>query len=389
MPAQEIIPSDVATNAKLQEIATALLAALSALPQGQASDNFSAELLEAVESFPRAMPGGDFEGVDILGELLDDVGDFGLGVNVRNMPKRDVWGAQIASDAPAPIQWLGGSVGPGPIIDTTGYQSIVISFSGANGVYLFQTSNDPEQFTPALANASGWVVSGAAAPATSLTSSAGTNFVIPVTGRYFRAYCSTAGAAGAITAILRAAPAIPPLVTPTVIVNSAQGTNGTGTAATGNPLSMGGADLAGLARRLLTDTNGYLAAGGPLPPGFQRGIFNALLGLYSQTLTSATAAQSTFNPVVTGGLDQAGAVRSLRTDPNGQLLAKMAPTDAAEQSVAELLLQLNGGMRAAVHVLTQILAVSRGFPDPAPGDEADALIGEYLNPANTWANLTN
>lgn len=61
----------------------------------------------------------------------------------------------------------------------------------------------------------------------------------------------------------------------------------------------------------------------------------------------------------------------------------------SDQSVTEQLAQLNGAMRAAVHLLTQILAVSRGQQDPKPREEADDLIGEYTDPRNTFTNLIN
>jgi hypothetical protein len=129
---------------------------------------------------------GEFANVDILAGLLDTAGELALNVNLRNQPKQDAQGAAVVSDAPVKIEWLNGAIGPGPLIDTQGYKSIAISFGGAQGTYLFQTSNDPQQLTAALNNAAAWPVAGGSAMVTSVVAAAGGAYVIPVTARYFR-----------------------------------------------------------------------------------------------------------------------------------------------------------------------------------------------------------
>lgn len=64
-------------------------------------------------------------------------------------------------------------------------------------------------------------------------------------------------------------------------------------------------------------------------------------------------------------------------------------SNPADQSLAEQLAQMNGALRAMLHVLTQILAVSRGLPDPLLADEANTLIAEFTNPANDLLNMIN
>ena len=74
---------------------------------------------------------------------------------------------------------------------------------------------------------------------------------------------------------------------------------------------------------------------------------------------------------------------------SGAVSVTPANSTLPDQSLAEQLAQLNGGIRATVHLLGQILAVSRGQVDAPPSDEADTLIGEYLNRANQFNNLIN
>lgn len=381
MPAQEIIPSGIAKEAK-QDVSNTKL---------QAIADELAGILQTKASLTGA-PGGDFAGQDLLAELLDEAGDLGFNVSVRNHPKRDSNNALVLSDAPASILWYNGAVGPGPIINTTGYQSIVLTFGGSQGAYIYQTANDPEQFTTTLQNAAGWSTAGLTTPQTSGTAGAGTVFQFPVTGKYFRPYCVTAGTPAMMTIELRSAPAtfIPQTQAVSITGNPAVVGNAAAAAAvTGNPVSVSGADAGGLTRRFLTDTNGAMVGGGPLPPGFQRAIYNAAFGPYTQALLSATAALSTFNPSVVGGLDQTNAVRSLQTDPLGRVVVRQAFSDLGDQSIPEQLYQINGALRAAVHLLAQIVAVCRGQTDPAPDDEPDSLIGQYMTASNRFNNLTN
>lgn len=95
------------------------------------------------------------------------------------------------------------------------------------------------------------------------------------------------------------------------------------------------------------------------------------------------------NPVVMAGVDTLGQVRRASLDLTGKVAVRLPQTDAADQSLPEMLMQIAGSLRASVYVLTQILAVSRGQFDPPTGEEADPLIGEFTNPLTPYTNLTN
>lgn len=317
---------------------------------------------------------GELANVDILAGLLDTAGELSLNVTLRNQPKQDAQGAAVASDAPLKIEWLNGAIGPGPLIDTQGYQSIAISFGGAQGTYLFQTSNDPQQLTAALANAAGWPTSGGGAMASQAGAQAGVSYIIPVTARYFRLYCSAAGTAAMMTMYLRSTPVSPLLNTVVVAGNTVPGA-----AATAAPLAIGAVDQAGLTRRFVTDANGYLSMGGPLKIGWQFGQYNAQYNSLNVLQASATAAQSTFNPTLVGGLDQNMAARMLLTDAQGAPIMRFAATNSEDFTVPELLQQMIAAEFATVDLLTQLLAAMYGRNSPLPSEEADTLIAENMN----------
>jgi hypothetical protein len=390
MPAQEIIPSGIAKDASIGTDGASPPAIAGTGVRGWLRAIYE-RLLGTVSTRVMGNPFGDFAGLDLIEEVVDDAGDLSVRVRMVNPEKRDIQGAQVFSDAPAPITWYNGAVGPGPIIDTQGYQSIVVSFSGANGTYLFQTTNDPEQFTAGMANAAGWPSVAAAAPAANPTAAAGLTYTTPVSGRYFRLYCSVAGTAGMITIYLRAAPAsfLPSSQNVNVVSSVTAGSAAAGAAVTGNPVSVSGQDQAGLTRRLLTDGNGYLTPAGPLRAGWALGQYNVTYGGYNQVLASATAAYSTLAPIPFGGVDAQNVVRFLLTDAAGRLIVRSGVTDNADQSDAEQLANIAAAQRATVHLLTQLVALARGFPDPGPGEEADSLIGEFLCRANSFTNLPN
>jgi hypothetical protein len=390
MPAQEIIPSGIAKDASIGTDGASPPAIAGTGVRGWLRAIYE-RLLGAVSTRLMGNPSGDFAGLDLIEDVIDDAGDLSFRVRMVNAEKRDVQGAQVFSDAPAPITWYNGAVGPGPLIDTTGYNSIVITFSGANGTYNFQTTNDPATLTAALANVAGWLHTSAAAPVSSLAATAGATITLPVLGRYFRPYCTVAGTAGMITIQLRSAPAVPislnaNVTNATVVVS---GNVAPGTAASANPVAIGGQDQGALTRRFMTDANGYLTPTGPLRAGWALGQYNVSFGGYSQILASATAAYSTLAPIPFGGVDTQTVVRFLQTDSSGRLIVRTGVTDNADQSDAEQLANLVAAQRATVHLLTQLVALARGFPDPAPGEEADSLIGEFLSRANSFTNLPN
>jgi hypothetical protein len=282
----------------------------------------------------------------------------------------------VVSDAPNAITWFNGAVGASPIIDTQGYNSIVISFGGAQGLYRFQTTNDPATFGT-TANAVGWSALNAVQPVSSVTAVAGTVVVIPVTGRWFRLYCATAGTPALMTINLRAAPAS--MTTSTITV---AGASAVGAAASTTPVQVAAVDPAGNVVNTRADANGYFSMGGPIRAGFQYGVYNALLGPATQVLQSATAAQSTFNPMPMGGLDQAGVVRQVLTDGNGAQVVRLPTGATAEPSLVELMQVLVAAGRAQTNLLSELVALTRGQTAVRQGEEGDQLIAEYLNPVN-------
>jgi len=255
-------------------------------------------------------------------------------------------------------------------IDTTGYQSIVVtfnaSFSGGSGVLRFHTTNDISASTNTLTNASGWPTTGAPTPAASLSgASAGTTWVFPVTAKWFRLAIGTLTSGSvSVTVTLRAAPAVfIPLA-----------------------LAVGGVDFSATNRTLITDTVGYQAMVGALPVGFQVGTFNVNYGRFTQALTSQTAAQSNPAPLMIGGIDSANVARAALTDSQGAMMVTPSSSTQAAQSQDELLYQILATLRTQCHYLYEIMTDSTGR---SASDEPDTLIGEYMNQANQFKNFTN
>lgn len=105
--------------------------------------------------------------------------------------------------------------------------------------------------------------------------------------------------------------------------------------------------------------------------------------------TTAANIAATANPVVTGGVDSGGYVRYILADTLGTQIVQLAPTNPGQQSVNDLLWQMLATMKAQTFFLSQLTAVARGYPDAQPGDEADAMIGEFSNPNNLFVNMNN
>lgn len=319
------------------------------------------------------------------------------GVGPDGAPRRLVTGLDGGlrlSDAAVPYGWYAGATaGPGPIIDTTGYSSIVVSFSGANGSFYFQTSNDPEQFTASLANAAGWSAAGGQTPVTSVAAAAGANYVFPVTGRYFRLYCYTTGTAGMVTTYLRSAPAMADISTPSMNVAQISGTAAVtaagvagmmavggniaaGTAATAGPVPVGGVDGGGLTRRILQDINGNQQIIGTLPVGYQVGIANYTYGGYTQTASTLTAAQSAVQPVLMGGTDMNGAIHRVSMDQFGNVLTEADVTKPDHMGQIDILHQL----RALLFVQAQYMHALVSGQQVSVTDDPDTLLADALSP---------
>ena len=216
-------------------------------------------------------PAGDFAGVNIIEQVMDDASGLAFNTKVLNPPKVDVNNALLSSDAPAPLQ-LSGAVGTNIVIDTTGYQSINITTQALAGTV--SASND--QLTWSTLTGVPLVLG---AYVTALTASSGFSF--PCVARYLRITVTTAGQA---TAYLRSQPwngtyttSVP---TSTASNNLAQvggtavvtgglagtlgvgGSSAAGASPTTNPVGDSGVDGSGLVRRLLTDTNGSVTVAG-------------------------------------------------------------------------------------------------------------------------------
>ena len=228
-------------------------------------------------------PDGDNAGVSVFDALVDPATGVQLSAAVQNWPSK----APPVLDAPAPILWLnaGSATGPGPWIDTTGFQSIAFTFNTSSGTFAFQTTNDQSGVTAGTANAAVWQSIGSAAPLTSSASATGNSYIVPVTCRWFRVYCTVAGAAGTVTFYQRAVPmpylattpTVSAVITGTAVVNTSQisgtavvtaglagvqaigGASAIAIAPTTNPVGISGIDTNNLTRRVLTDTIGRLS----------------------------------------------------------------------------------------------------------------------------------
>lgn len=66
---------------------------------------------------------------------------------------------------------------------------------------------------------------------------------------------------------------------------------------------------------------------------------------------------------------------------------RFPPSSNASASISEQLGQLFAASMATVHLLSQMLAVLRGQNAPLPGEEADQLIGEFIDQRNKWTNV--
>jgi hypothetical protein len=183
-------------------------------------------------------------------------------LNIKFQPqnsgvKQDLSGAFILSDAPTTQTISTSNIGTVTIIDTQGYQSLQIT----TGLYAgsLSGSNDSTAYVAIY----GYNLTSLASVNT-LTASG--NFSIPITTRYIKLTCTTAGP---FTYSLRniASPAIPALnfINGTAVVSggvggtlSVGGTNAVGVTSASNPVVVGGVDPTGLARRATTTMLGDL-----------------------------------------------------------------------------------------------------------------------------------
>ena len=322
-------------------------------------------------------PSGDFAGVNILEQVVTD--STGLAFNTRtlNAPKVDANNAAIPSDAPlSTTLYLGVNVPQ--TIDTTGYQTVVFQQTAVAAITVTH-SNDGVNFQTVL----GVPLSAVASTYTSATAAtAQAVYAFPVAARYMR---FTAVTQTSVIIYLRQTPfaSYAGYGTPTII---ATGNIAPGTAASGSPVPIGGADYNSITRRIQTDTNGNTQVVGQLPSGYQVGAYNVTYGGYTQSINPITSTLSSVNPVMMGGTDPTGAARRVQTDMFGNLQMRGAQATPAQQSIEDLLTQILGVLRVLTHYKyeEQLLA---GFRSTA--DEPDTMLADYLNPASTLINMTN
>jgi len=117
---------------------------------------------------------------DKLSLAMDPALNMPLNTLQSNVEKRDVNNAAVPSDAPAPIIWTSPLAAYPIIIDTTGYQTVIVQKITA-GVVTPNVSNDRANWvaTTAVNDAS------ATAKAATIPTAAGV-YAIPVTARYLR-----------------------------------------------------------------------------------------------------------------------------------------------------------------------------------------------------------
>ncbi|MDE3022474.1 MAG: hypothetical protein KGI54_11515 [Pseudomonadota bacterium] len=158
-------------------------------------------------------PDGDFKDVDLLEALMDD--GSGLSANVRmvNLPLRDVNGATILSDAPAPIP-LRGAANTVLIIDTQGYNSLNITTAA-----MAANMSAGDDLNGAFVVLSGTNRTLAGSLISTLTANGGFSF--PCIARYIKITVTTAGTA---TAYLRAAPWVSGYASSLAVANTQTGT---------------------------------------------------------------------------------------------------------------------------------------------------------------------
>ena len=217
----------------------------------------SVKVLEEVDS-----PDYNQDSLVDIRYAMDKDNQMPLYTEVSNPGKRDQFGAAIPSDG-IEFNFYSITAASKPmIIDTTGYQSIVIQ-NGAGGAITPTTSNYGQSWLGMV----GWAVT---APQTQATTAvASTITVFPLTGRYVRLVGPAAEVRAVVT--LRNVPAqsISTIGTVSTVTTLTQfggnnivtaGVNGmlavggniaAGTAPTANPVPMGGADEG----RLITPSN--------------------------------------------------------------------------------------------------------------------------------------
>ena len=294
-------------------------------------------------------PQGDFAGVNLLEQVMTD--GTGLAFNVKAINqasyKVDQNNALVPSDAPAFFE-VEVAQGAQYIIDTTGYQTVLIQQQNVGSSIFLEQSNDNLSYVPASAVQ---LLGGQQTYPTSVTQVIATAvsqnsqspqamYAVPVSCKYLR-----------LTGVSA-------IVPDTFIYLRQVPFSSYQTYFTVNP-----------------------------PQGTQLNAYNQTVNP-NGTVNVAYNFQGTNSPTPTfvGGIDQTNTARAVKTDGFGNLLLRGAPTQVGQQSIEELLTQILGTLRVLTHYKyeEQLMA---GFRSSA--DEPDNMLADYLNPASNFNNMTN
>jgi len=294
-------------------------------------------------------PTGDFAGINLLEQAMTD--GTGLAVNTRVLNqvnyKADPNSALVPSDAPQAFE-IEVALGSQFVLDTTGYQTVLIQQQNVGSSIFLEQSNDNISYVPASAVQ---LLGGQQTYPTSVTQviqtalsqnsqSPQAMFAVPVSCRYLR-----------LTGVSAVVP-------DTFIYLRQVPFSSYQTYFTTNP-----------------------------PQGSQ-------LNAYNQTVNPNGTLNVAYNfqgrnspsPVFNGGVDQSSIVRAMQTDGFGNQLFRGAPTQVGQQSIEELLTQILGTLRVLTHYKYEEQLIA-GFRSSA--DEPDNMLADYLNPASTLNNMTN
>ena len=302
-----------------------------------------------VSVFISGDPSGDFAGVNLLEQVMTD--GTGLAFNVKTINqatyKVDQSNALIPSDAPNFLE-TEVALGSQFVIDTTGYQTVLIQQQNVGSSIFLEQSNDNLSYVPASAvqllggqqTYPTSVTQVIATPLSLNSQSSQAMYAVPVSCRYLR-----------MTGVST-------VVSDTFIYLRQVPFSSYQTYFTTNP-----------------------------PIGSQ-------LNAYNQTINPNGTVNVAYNfqgansptPVFIGGVDQANTARAMKTDGFGNQLFRGAPTQVGQQSIEELLTQILGTLRVLTHYKYEEQLIA-GFRSAA--DEPDNMLADYLNPASTLNNMTN
>lgn len=293
-------------------------------------------------------PNGDFAGISIIEQLVDDGSGLAFSVRVINPPNKvDANGAVIISDCPTPIVMRGvnGSVF---LVDTQGYQSFQIGIAGSSPNISPALSNDLISFaTCPTASVSG---GGTIGVLSNNLLSSGLNFIGPILGRYLRL---TFGGGGSATLHLRSLPLTGAVRADLAIAgNAAIAAGNAGSLATGGAVASGASALGANFPLIVAGVDAALSAAGVATP-----IVRSLKADSLGRLVTAPLEDKGTPTSVAPGLAQGAAQKT--TIYNNTAANVQDTTQVDGQSIAELLALILLEMRIhnqQLYELPQVLA---------------------------------